>query len=148
MEGVITIQDSRSNVDALKSWRAKEVATLSRSAKNENKIDNAVNITKSIVSIAGTIATIVMSLCPVDGPVGDTLTVLAKPQLVGAVEASRGLLKGAIVNNDIKQVKASLADVMGNVKEISVKDWNIVQTVGVEKSVDMSRMEQSSGMQY
>ena len=147
MEGVITIKESRSHLDALIHWGAKMCAAISNSLNSEEKVDNAVNTTKSIISIAGTIATIIMTICPVDGPIGEILIVLATPQLVKAVDASRGVLKGA-VNSDPKQVTAAFADVLGNVKEIITRGKGIAEAVNGKDLADMNNMEQSSGMQY
>ena len=147
MEGIITIkEESRSHLDAMKAWGAKMWAALSNSLNSEEKVDDAVNTTKSIISIAGTIATIIMTVCPVDGPIGEILIVLATPQLVKAVDASRGVLKGA-VNSNPQQVTAAFADILGNVKEIVIRGEGIAEAVN-GKDADMNNMEQSSGMQY
>ena len=103
MEGIITVQDSRENYNKMQEWRAKEAATISKNQQLENKIDNVIDGVKSVVTFAGTAATIALAVCPVDGPVGETLTALATPALVSAVEASRGLLKGLLVNHDLNQ---------------------------------------------
>lgn len=147
MEGFITVKESRERMAAMQDWGAKMRAAISNSLNSEEKVDKAVNTTKSIISIAGTIATIIMTICPVDGPIGEILIVLATPQLVKAVDASRGVLKGA-VNSDPQQVTAAFADVLGNVKEIIFRGEGIAEAVNDKDLADMNNMEQSSGMQY
>ena len=146
MAGFITVKESRGRMAAMQDWGAKMWAALSNSLNSEEKVDDAVNTTKSIISIAGTIATIIMTVCPVDGPIGEILIVLATPQLVKAVDASRGVLKGA-VNSNPQQVTAAFADILGNVKEIVIRGEGIAEAVN-GKDADMNNMEQSSGMQY
>ena len=147
MAGIITIKESRHHVAAMKAWGAKMWAAISNSLNSEEKVDYAVNTTKSIISIAGTIATIIMTICPVDGPIGEILIALATPQLVKAVDASRGVLKGA-VNSNPQQVTAALADVLGNVKEIFIRGKGIAKAVNDKDLADMNNMEQRSSMQY
>ena len=131
MEGIITVQDSRENLNQMKQWRAKEATKIAKNQKVENTIDNIVDVAKSVVSFAGTAATVALTVCQVDGPFGEALAVAATPGLVQAVESSRTLLKGIFVNKDVNQIRASMSDVVGNVKNISIPDKNMAQTVQV-----------------
>ena len=128
MEGVITISDSRENLERMKEWRRKEATKVI----NQNNTENIIDITKSVVSVAGAVATVVMTICPFDGPLGETATILATPALVQAVESSRNLLKGIFVNKDRTQITAAIADLKQNVQEISVIDKNLVKTTAKE----------------
>ena len=132
MEGVITISDSRENLERMKEWRRKEATKVINQNNTENIIDNVIDITKSVVSVAGAVATVVMTICPFDGPLGETATILATPALVQAVESSRNLLKGIFVNKDRTQITAAIADLKQNVQEISVIDKNLVKTTAKE----------------
>ena len=129
MEGVITIKDSRENLNQMQEWRRKEASKIIKNQKTENTIDTVVDVTKSVVSFAGTVATIAMTICPLDGPAGELAVMAATPTLVQAVESSRNLLKGIFVNRDFKQIQAAMSDIQSNVKNITIPDRNMAQTV-------------------
>ena len=131
MEGIITLKYSRKNLDKMKFWRKCEASKVVDYQKREENIDKFVNITKGVVSFAGTAATVALSVCPLDGPFGEIATVAATPALVQAVESSRGLLKGMFVNKDSNQIQAAMTDLQSNVKNITIPDRNIAKTVSV-----------------
>ena len=139
LEGIITIQDTRENLDKMKEWRSREASKIINQNNTEIIIDNIVDVTKSVVSFAGTVATVVMAICPFDGPAGEIATMLATPALVNAVEAGRGLLKGVFVSHDREQITASIADLRGNVKEISAIDKNMVRNVSQTNIVNQEK---------
>lgn len=126
MEGIITIKDTKENLEKLKQWQKDKIKQITNNP--EKSIDKAVDVTKSVVTFAGTTATVVLAVCPLDGPVGEIATMLATPALVKAVESSRDVLKSIFVTKDRNQITASIADLKGNIKDISVIDKNMVQT--------------------
>lgn len=62
----------------------------------EQTADKVIDITKAVVGVAGAVATIVLAVCPFDGPAGEIITALATPALVKGVEALGDSLKDAI----------------------------------------------------
>ena len=134
MDGIITMKGSREIVEKLKAWRAKAASDASKEEKKESTIDTAVDVTKIFVKAVGNAVTMTLSICSLGGTLGKALVALTKPAFVKAVESSRGLLKAAYVTKDSEQIKAVMADVYGNVKEISIKDEDLVQTVSKEQT--------------
>ena len=127
MEGVITIQDSREHLTEMQQWRLNEAMKVNKNLKAEKTIDTIVDVAKTVVSVAGTVATVAMMICPLDGPAGELATMAATPGLVNAVESSRTLLKGIFVTKNTDEIRAAISDVAQNVKNISIKDRNLVQ---------------------
>jgi hypothetical protein len=128
MEGIITVDASREEVERLKAWRAEQAKKVANKSNAETIIDRVFDITKCVVEFAGTVATIALTICPLDGPAGEIAMVAATPGLVAAVESGRKLVKGVFVEKDTEQISAALADIKGNVKDISIKDINLLKT--------------------
>lgn len=134
MEGVITVQETRSDVDALKDWRNKEAQRIIQQNNTEKIIDKVAEVTKTVVGIAGTVATVILSVCPVDGPFGELATVLATPALIKAVDAGKDLLKGIFVKKDTNQINAAMASLSGDIKDITIADKDYVKTHGIQRA--------------
>jgi hypothetical protein len=128
MEGIITVDASREEVARLKEWRAEEAKKVANKSNTETVIDRVIDITKCVVGFAGTVATVVLAICPLDGPAGEIAAIAATPGLMAAVESGRDLLKGIFVEKNPEQINAALADIKGNVKDISIKDVNLLKT--------------------
>ena len=136
MEGVITVDASREELERLKAWRAEQAKKVVNKSNAETIIDKVVDVTKCVVGVAGTIATVVLAICPLDGPAGEIATIAATPSLVAAVESSRNLLKGIFVEKSPEQITAAMADLKGNVKDISIRDVNLLKTKKVTEVAD------------
>lgn len=128
MEGIITVDASREEVERLKAWRAEQAKKVASKSNTETVIDRVIDITKCVVGFAGAVATVVLAVCPLDGPAGEIAAAAATPGLVAAVESGRGLLKGIFVEKNPEQINAALADLQGHVKDISIKDVNLLKT--------------------
>ena len=128
MEGVITVDASREELERLKAWRREQAKKVVNKSAAETIIDKVIDVTKCVVGVAGTVATVALAICPLDGPAGEIATMAATPALVGAVESGRNLLKGLFVEKDPNQISSALADLNGNVKNISIKDVNLLKT--------------------
>lgn len=128
MEGIITVKENRETYDAMKEWRKNEALKMTKNEKTENKIDQIVDITKSVVGVVGSVVTIALTICPLDGPAGEIAFGAATAAAVQAVESSRNLLKGIFVNKDPGQIAAAIADLQQNVKDITIADRNTAKT--------------------
>lgn len=77
---------SRKDKDKLKEYFQSGIKYVS-SDEFEQKLDNGIDFAKGTVAVLGTTATIILTICPFDGPVGEILVGLATPGLVTAVDA-------------------------------------------------------------
>ena len=125
MEGVITVQESRQNYDAMKNWR-NEATKKIMSEKTINVIDTVLDVAKVTTMAVGTVATVVAAVSP--APVLSPVIAKASASLVGVIEGSKILLKGGNRDIGVNQITASLADFQGNIKDISIRDNNLVQS--------------------
>lgn len=125
MEGVITIQDKRENLEAMKQWR-NEATKKVMSENTKETINTVLDVAKVTTMAVGTVATIVAALSP--APVLSPIIAKASASLVGVIEGSKILLKGGNREIGVNQITASLADFQGNIKDISIRDNNLVQS--------------------
>ena len=141
MEGVITVEATREELDRLKEWRAEQAKKVANKSSAESVIDTVIDVTKCVVGFAGAVATVVLAICPLDGPAGEIATIAATPSLVAAVESGRSLLKGLIVEKNPEQISAALADIKGNVKDISIKDINLLKTKKISDEATTAKVD-------
>ena len=67
------------------------------SADIEEKIEKEAEITKTVIGIAGSVATIILMVCPFDGPFGELVTLLATPAFIKLVDIAADFRKKAII---------------------------------------------------
>lgn len=89
---MIGVSVTRNEKNQLKDYYQSK-ANYAASDDFEQKLDNGVNIAKGTVAILGATATVVLLICPVDGPVGEIITGLATPGLIVAVDKLGDSLK-------------------------------------------------------
>ena len=127
MEGIITIKDTRDNLDAMKNYRAEEAKKIANSLSTEGIIDTVADTAKTVVTVAGSVLTLATKFFP--GKLDDIAVAVAQPAIINVIDAGRNLLKGIFVNKDKEQICASISDLSGNVKNITIKDANLVETI-------------------
>ncbi len=142
MEGIITVKDTRENLDAMQQYRKYEAERIQKSVTGESIIDAIIDSIKAIVTIAGMVLTVITKFFP--GKADDLAVILAQPALLGAIESARGALKSVFVSRDNKQITAALVDFAGNVKNITIPDKNVAQNVDVSK-VQVNSIEKING---
>ena len=127
MEGVITVKDSRQNLEAMQKWRNEATKTVQQE-NLKNGFQNVANIALDVAKIGtlavGSVATVVAALSP--APVLSPVIAKASMALAGAVEGSKQLLNGVSREEGLQQITASLSDLRGSVKDVSIRDRNIV----------------------
>lgn len=86
--------------------------------------DNTKNILNVVCDVAR-IATLA---------VGAVATVVARvsASVVGIVEGSKALLNGAPREEGVEKISASLSDLKGNMKDVTIKDKNIIKSGKLE----------------
>lgn len=90
---MIGVAVSRQEKDQMKEF-FKSKADYVASDDFEKKFDAGIDFAKGTVAVLGTTATIILAICPLDGPIGEIVTGLATPGLVVAVGALGESLKG------------------------------------------------------
>ena len=138
MEGIITIKDSRENLNAMQQYRKYEAEKIAKSVNGEGIIDAIIDGLKLIVSVAGMVITVITKFFP--GHVDDIAVILAQPAILNAIESARGVLKSVFISKDHGEIKAALVDFSGNVKDITIKDTNLVETVKNKASVKIQQV--------
>lgn len=139
MEGVITVKDTRENLTAMQQYRKFEAEKIAKSLNGERIIDAIMDGLKFIVSVAGMVLTVVTKFFP--GKADDLAVILAQPAILNAIEAARGALKGIFVSKDNNQINAALVDFSGNVKNISIKDTNLVKTIDKQADIKVEQVQ-------
>ena len=138
MEGIITIQDKRENLNAMQQYRKYEAEKIVKSVNGESLIDTIIDGIKTIVSVAGMVLTVITKFFP--GKLDDIAVILAQPAILNAIESARGVLKGVFISKDNGKINAALADFNGNVKNITIKDTNLVDTVKDKAAVKIQQV--------
>ena len=142
-EGIITLSESRENVNAMKKARDKKILGLF-SKESANK---ALDIAKIVVKGVGTIATIVASLSP--APTLAPAFAAGAGALTSIIDKCKGLL--ALEDPSVNQICAAI----GDIKTDAVTGYENVRGI-VEKMpdrnlfrpIDPSEMRVSQGQDY
>ena len=127
MEGIVTIKDTRENLNAMQQYRKYEAEKIRKSVNGEGIIDTIIDGLKFIVSVAGMVLTVITKFFPCHAD--DLAVILAQPAILNAIESARGVLKSVFISKDNGKINAALVDFAGNVKDITIKDTNLVDTV-------------------
>lgn len=127
MEGVLAVAENRARINDIEKFKQDALKKARESAKAEQTIDNVIDVTKKVVEIGGTIATIVMTVIPFDGVAGELAVMLATPVLSKAIENCRSLLKGIFVKRDAKEITSSFSDLYDNYQILRTPDINQVK---------------------
>ena len=139
MEGIITIQDSRENLTAMQQYRKYEAEKIVKSVTGEGIIDAIMDGLKFIVTVAGMVLTVITKFFP--GKADDLAVILAQPAILNAIESARNVLKSVFVSRDNGKITAALVDFAGNVKDISIKDTNLANTVDKKANVTINKVD-------
>ena len=143
MEGIITIKDTRENLTAMQQYRKYEAEKIAKSINGEGIIDAIIDGIKTIVTVAGMVLTVITKFFP--GHVDDIAVILAQPAILNAIESARGLLKSVFISKDNGMINAALVDLHGNVKDISIKDSNLVDTVKNKANIKINEVSTNIG---
>ena len=78
VDGTIVLEENRSVIDKFRFWYKEDVV-------------------KNTIYVAGGVATVVLAICPADGPVGEAIAIIATPLLAKVVEAGATLVKDVVI---------------------------------------------------
>ena len=143
MEGIITVKDTRENLNAMQQYRKYEAEKIVKSVTGEGIIDTIIDGLKFIVTVAGMVLTVITKFFP--GHVDDLAVILAQPAILNAIESARGVLKSVFVSKNNGEISAALVDFAGNVKDITIKDTNLVDTVKNKASIKINQVIDGKG---
>lgn len=133
MEGILTVQDTRQNLNNMKEWRNEAVKTVKQQTMSDNT-KNILNVVCDVAKIAtlavGAVATVVAAVSP--APVLSPVVAKVSASVVGIVEGSKALLNGAPREEGVEKITASLSDLKGNIKDVSIRDKNIIKSAQLE----------------
>lgn len=94
----VVVNEKRSFIDKIRAKYQEKVVDTGGSLKIEEQIEKQAEMTKKTIAVAGTIATIVLLICPADGPVGEICTALATPALIKLVDVVAEIKKKALIS--------------------------------------------------
>lgn len=128
MEGTLVLQEPRSVKRSFADWYNEKFIETGKSADFEEKFDRGIDISTKTVKTLGTFATIVLTLFPLDGPVGETFTAIATPVLAKLVEKGGNLLKNFIIG-DVKRnlIEATFVRKDGSSRSVVIPDGDVVE---------------------
>ena len=77
---ICTLED-REILEQMKQAKIKKLREIETLKKKSDAIDAGCEIAKGVVTVAGAVLTVVMTICPLDGPAGEVATILASGQV-------------------------------------------------------------------
>lgn len=128
MEGTLVLQEQRNVVDNFRNWYKEKLVDTGKTAKFEETIDKRINLERKMIKVAGTAATVILTICPLDGPFGEIAAALATPALVKLVEAKGEIMKKSIIGGK-RRIEADYLGVDGKSKKVEIPDGNIVENI-------------------
>ena len=137
MEGVLTVKETRENVQSMEKWRndaAKEVAAQN----NVGVLNTVIDITKITCMVVGAVATVVAGV--VATPAASPVVAKAAFAVSGALDGARMLLNGQSRDEGMQKISAALTNINGETKDVSVKDNDIA------KPQNMTQMNQTANI--
>ncbi len=128
MQGTILLQEQRGVVDNFRKWYKEKLVDSGKAARFEEIVEKRVEFEKKMIKVAGTTATIILTLCPLDGPFGEIAAALATPALVKLVEAKGEITKKSVIGGK-RKIEADYLGVDGSSKKVVIPDGNIVENI-------------------
>ena len=97
VDGTIVLEENRSVIDKFRFWYKENVIDNGKGQDFEENFDKSVDVVKNTIYVAGGVATVVLAICPADGPVGEAIAIIATPLLAKVVEAGATLVKDVVI---------------------------------------------------
>ena len=110
VDGTVVVEENRSVIDKFRFWYKENILDNGKQQEFEENLDKSVEIAKNAIYFGGGALTVTLALCPVDGPVGEAIAVIATPLLAKAVEKGVSLIKDAVVVVAEKVVEVPLEE--------------------------------------
>lgn len=128
MEGTIVIQEPRSVIDKFAAWYREKLIETGKSANFEERVDKTVDVVTKVVYSVGTVATVVLGICPLDGPFGEIIAIAATPLLAKLVEQGGKIFKKVVIG-EVKRnlIEGHIVGQDGSSKAVVLPDGDVVE---------------------
>ena len=83
----LVVKEDRKTIDKFREWYKEEVIDTGKSQQFERMISKSFDLFPKVVEMAGKAVTVVLTLVPADGSLGETLAILASPFLTRFAKA-------------------------------------------------------------
>ena len=112
-DGMIVIPEKQSVIQKFKKYYKENIIDTGKSEQFEKTVDKVANGVKTAVKVVGTVATVVLVVCPADGPFGEVFTALATPALCVLVDKIADMAKKTTISAKRDMEKAMGYEGMG-----------------------------------
>lgn len=96
--GMIIVPEKQNVIQRFKEYYKKNIIDTGKSEKFEKTVDKVAKGVKTAVKVVGTVATVILVLCPADGPFGELCTALATPALCALVDKIADMAKKTTIS--------------------------------------------------
>ena len=124
MKNTIAIKEKRSTINRFKSWYIESLINTGKTEQFEEKVEDYISKEKKLVYIVGSLATIVLVFCPIDGPVGEISSLLATPMLATLVDIKCNMLRKVIIGSK-RKIEAEFIHKNGSSNKINIPDFSL-----------------------
>lgn len=124
MKNTIAIKEKRSTVNRFKSWYIESLINTGKTEQFEEKVEEYISKEKKLVYIVGSLATIVLVFCPIDGPIGEVCSLLATPTLATLIDVKCKMLKKVIIGSK-RKIEAEFIHQNGSSSKIDMPNFSL-----------------------
>lgn len=133
--GVIVVPEKQSIIQRFKKYYKEKIIDTGKSENFEKTVDKVATGVKTAVKVAGTIATVILVICPADGPFGEVCTVLATPALCALVDKVADMAKKTTISAKRDMEKTMGYEGMG---QTDIEGYNDLKDV-VEDAIGIKK---------
>ena len=146
------IEKAKAKMEQIRASYKEKMIDTGKSADLERKIDAQAKTTKKVIKVAGTAATVLLTICPADGPFGEICTALATPGLCALVDLAADMKKKALITGK-RGVEKHILHVQGkegqdpNIIGYDLTSKEFYQDIGnfIKSSNEMSKLNPTVG---
>ena len=136
VDGTIVLDENRSVIDGFRFWYKENIIDTNKAQEFEEKLDKGVEIAKNAIYVAGGVVTVVMALCPADGPIGEAISIVATPLLAKVVEMGATLVKDVVIGTK-RVVEEKIVHENGSSDNVTISEDLTIEKVA-EEAKDLS----------
>ena len=138
MEGIITIKDSRKQLNDFKEWRNEAIKTVNREKTRYTAME-VCDVARLVVTGVGAVATVVTALSP--APFLAPIVAKSAAALAAGLTVGKFSITHTTEKEKVKKIEARLTDLEGNSKDISIDDVNML------RADEQARINQNTNVQ-
>ena len=129
MENTVVLKGKRSTVKELRNWYKEKLIDTGKAQNFEEKLDKQLAFEKKAIVVAGSVATVILALCPADGPVGEICAALATPLLPKLVDLKGKIIKEAVIGGK-RKLEANFIKSDGSSEKVEIPEFNLSNLTG------------------